>query len=385
MCCSAGVSSSTHRVSRGCVEAVKGKESDSPTGLSREWKPRFSGKTQATGIFHHGERADHPVTTRVRSVLRKHRVIAVVLVAVMALPVAFSPTHPIAVYGFLVHRYASALSGSEEAEITAALSGFLTSSEQLARYREEIRDDMLDTCGGRLFVLLRDSGGGYRQEAIRTWNSFLPDSLPEPVKGLLDYKEIPFLGDEVAVWLRGDTIMGIGHYHPFGGAPSRGDRLARRFSATSEVVISNGLIPFVYLDGRLLPYGETGPVNTEVFRSIRMMEKNLTMALESLPVSATQPTEALQSFLAYLKVARAVDISDRNKVAAEVKGLCNEFRVDYASAFPSGFAPSGYPNDLDRATMLWNLSATEMWAGSFGKFKVASVHTGSRSGSSAPH
>ena len=92
-----------------------------------------------------------------------------------------------------------------------------------------------------------------------------------------------------------------------------------------------------------------------------MMEKSLTMALENLPVSAAQPTEALQSFLAYLKVARAVDISDKNKVAAEVKGLCKEFRVDYASAFPSGFGPSGYPNDLDRATMLWNLSATEMW------------------------
>jgi hypothetical protein len=237
---------------------------------------------------------------------------------------------------------------------------------------------MLDNSGGRLFVLLHVSGGGYRQEAIRTWNSFLPDSLPEPVKGFLDYKEIPFLGDEVALWLRGDTIVATGHYHPFGGAPSRGDRLARRFSATSEVVISNGLIPFIYLDGRLLPYGEAGPVNTEVFRSIRMMEKSLTMALENLPVSAAQPTEALQSFLAYLKVARAVDISDKNKVAAEVKGLCKEFRVDYASAFPSGFGPSGYPNDLDRATMLWNLSATEMWAGSFGKFKVASVHNGSR-------
>jgi hypothetical protein len=341
---------------------------------------RSAVKTQVTGIFRHGDRADHPVTTRARSVLRKHRVIAIVLVAVMALPVALSPTHPIAVYGFLVHRYVSTLSGSEEAEVTAALSGFLTSGEQLARYREEIRDDMLDNSGGRLFVLLRVSGGGYRQEAIRTWNSFLPDSLPEPVKGFLDYKEIPYLGDQVALWLRGDSIVGIGHYHPFGGAPSRGDRLAGRFSATSEVVISNGLIPFVYLDGRLLPYGEAGPVNTEVFRSIRMMEKSLTMALKDVPVSATQPTEALQSFLAYLQESRAVDISDKNEVAAEVKGLCNEFKVNYATAFPSGFSPLGYPNDLDRATMLWNLCVTDMWARSIGRIKVASVQNRYRSG-----
>jgi hypothetical protein len=309
-------------------------------------------------------------------VLRGHRVISSLLLVVVALPVLLSPTHPVSVYGFLACRFAGFLFAAEPVDHGDGLPAFLTSGPQVARYRQETCRDMRDAGGGLLFAITRANDGVYRHAELRTWNSFLPDSLPTPIRTFMDYKEIPYLGDEVALWLRGESIVAMGHYHPFGGGPSRGDRLARRFSSTSEIIVSNGLIPFVYLDGQLLSYGEAGPLNTDVFRSIRMMEKNLTMALEEVPLDVARPTAALRSFLAYLKEFRQVDIADKGAIGAEVIGLCNEFRIDYAPAFAAGFSSSGYPDDLDRATMLSNLSATEMWGSSIRSIKVASVRLG---------
>lgn len=287
-----------------------------------------------------------------------------------------SPTHPIAVYGFLAHRYTGLLFGERSDPTRQALADYLTSASQLTRYRAEMCADMLDESGGRIFAILRAPDGTYHQAALRTWNTFLADSLPDSVTPLLDYKEVPFLGDEVALWLRGETIVATGHYHPFGGGPSEGDRLARRFSTTTEVVVSNGLIPFIYVDGELVSYGEADPLNWEVFRSIRMMEKCLTMALSEVPVSARELTDGLHAFLAYLRESRQVDLTDRREVAREVMGLCGEFKKDYAPVFAAGFSPTLYPDDLDRGTMLANLSATEMWAMNVKLFKVASAGRG---------
>jgi len=76
-----------------------------------------------------------------------------------------------------------------------------------------------------------------------------------------------------------------------------------------------------------------------------------------------------------------VDIWDREAIGAEVTGLCEEFRRDYAPAFNAGFSPSSYPGDLDRASMLGNLSATEMWARSLRAVKVASAQRRNRKAS----
>ena len=304
---------------------------------------------------------------------RDHRVITVFLAVVLALPMLLSPTHPIAVYGFLAHRYTGLLFGGPSGPNPEALADYLTSAPQLSRYRAEMCADMLDESGGRIFTILRSPDGTYRQATVRTWNTFIADSLPDSVTPSLDYKELPFLGDEVALWLGGETIVATGHYHPFGGGPSEGDRLARRFSATTEIIVSNGLIPFIYVDGQLVSYGEANPLNWEVFRSIRMMEKSLTMALSEVPVSARELTDGLHTFLAYLRESRQVDLTDRREVAREVMGLCKEFRKDYAPVFTAGFSARLYPDDLDRGTMLANLSATEMWALSVKSIKVASA------------
>lgn len=305
---------------------------------------------------------------------RGQRAVAGLLVFVLVLPMLLSPSHPLAVYGFLASRYAGAFCSPPGLQDTPELSAFLTATPQLDRYRSEIRRDMADGGGGMLFAILRGPDGAYRHAPLRTWNSFLPTSLPESIRQYLDYKEVPYLGDEVALWLGGESIVAMGHYHPFGGAPSRGDTLARRLSTTSEIVVSNGLIPFVYLDGALLSYGETGPLREDVFRMIRMMEKNLTMALDEVPINVEEPTPALLTFLAFLKQVRQVDLDDRQAIGTEVMGLCNEFRSAFAGVFYAGFSPSNYTDDLDRGTMLRSLSATQMWAGSVGTYEITKAH-----------
>ena len=373
MFCSKGISGSPR-----CIFDVRGRAAEGV--LIAFGKPFFTIGNWIGGIDCNGERT-HPSGRRISRALRAHRIMASLLFVVAVLPMALAPTHPLSVYGFLAHRYAGSFFATAPADGGDELPGFLTSEAQVARYREEICGDMRDSSGGMIFAIVRATDGGYRHEAIRTWNSFLPDALPKSIRTYMDYKEIPYLGDEVALWLRGEAIVAMGHYHPFGGGPSRGDRLARSFSATSEVVVSNGLIPFVYLDGAMLSYGDAGHLNSDVFRSIRMMEKCLTMALGEVPVDAGQPTAGLQAFLAYLKESRHVDINDKEAIGAEVTGLCDEFRRTYASAFTAGFSPSNYPGDLDRESMLWNLSTTEMWASSVRAVRVASAHRRNRKAS----
>ncbi len=373
MFCSTGISGSPR-----CTFGVRGHAAEGV--LIAVGKTFFTIGNWIGGIDRNGKRT-HPSARRISYALRAHRIMASLLFVVAVLPMALAPTHPLSVYAFLAHRYAGSFVALAPADGGNDLSGFLASAAQVARYRKEICGDMRDSSGGMIFAIVRTPDGGYRHEAIRTWNSFLPDALPKSIRTYMDYKEIPYLGDEVALWLRGDAIVAMGHYHPFGGGPSRGDRLARSFSATSEVVVSNGLIPFVYLDGELLSYGDAGHLNSNVFRSIRMMEKCLTMALGEVPVDAGQPTAGLQVFLAYLKVSRHVDITDTEAIGAEVAGLCDEFRQTYASAFTAGFSASNYPGDLDRESMLWNLSTTEMWASSLRAVRVASTDRRNRKAS----
>lgn len=291
-----------------------------------------------------------------------HRLIVALFAFVLVLPALLSAGHPLAVYGFLACRFVDAVGGSKDGAPGRDVEAFLVSEEQVERYRKDSREDMLDTGGGSLFAITRGHDGSFRQERVRTWNSFLPPVVAEICGAWLDYKEIPYLGDEVTIWLNGGTIIAMGHYHPFGGAPSPGDRLARRFSMTSEVVVSNGLIPFVYLNGRLLGYGDACKLSQDVFRSMRAMEKCFTMAPSEIPVSVSKPSAAIEAFVEYLHTDRHVDTSDKSSVARAVQALCKEFRSDYGEVFNEGYLPSSYGENLDKAYMLWNLSNTELWA-----------------------
>lgn len=291
-----------------------------------------------------------------------HRVLFSFVALLLLLPALLSASHPVAVYGFLASRYIGALWGGGGGSDSREVESFLVTRDQVERYRRDSRADMLDTWGGSLFAITQMASGSYRQVRVRTWNSLLPLWLSEELGGWLDYKEVPYLGDEVKIWLEGDTILAMGHYHPFGGGPSEGDALARRFSVTSEVVVSNGLIPFVYLDGKLLGYGDAGQLSPEVFRSMRAMEKCFTMTPEAVPVSLTRPSAAIEAFVEYLSTDRHVDTSDKTSVAKAVEGLCREFRNDYAEVFNEGYLPSAYGGNLDKVYMLWNLTNAELWA-----------------------
>lgn len=290
------------------------------------------------------------------------RVLLSLMAFLLLLPAVLSAGHPVAVYGFLASRYIGALWGGGGGPVSKEVGAFLVTDEQVERYRRDSRADMLDIRGGSLFAITKTASGSYRQVRVRTWNSFLPTWLAEDLGGWLDYKEVPYLGDEVKIWLEGDTILAMGHYHPFGGGPSEGDALARRFSVTSEVVVSNGLIPFVYLDGKLLGYGDAGQLSPEVFRSMRAMEKCFTMTPEAVPVSLTRPSAAIEAFVEYLSTDRHVNTSDKTSVAKAVEGLCREFRNDYAEVFNEGYLPSAYGGNLDKVYMLWNLTNAELWA-----------------------
>lgn len=309
--------------------------------------------------------------------IRMHKLFVSVLIVTLLLPMMLSPDHPVAVYGFLIQRYTRVLSKSVCASSRDGLGAFLVSTAQMERYRREACQDMVDTSGGRLFAIVHTPGGSYRQESLRTWNSFLPEALATSLGTWIDYKELPYLGDEVGLWKRGDAIVAMGHYHPFGGGPSPGDGFARRFSTTSEVVVSNGLIPFVYLDGVLVPYGPDAAMSREVFRSIRTMEKSVTMTSNYVPPSINDPSAALKSFVTFLSEGRQVNVHDRASVAQEVQRLCLEFRADYEAAFARGYVASEYTDDLDRMNMLWNLSNLEIWSFRFGP-RNPSQPTGAR-------
>jgi hypothetical protein len=287
--------------------------------------------------------------------IRRHRLLLTVVALALILPVLLSPTHPVAVYGYLAASYDPLLLADAFAHSGADLTSFLTSPVQVRRYKADLLEDMMDTRSSKLFVIVRCPDGALRQEAIRTWNGFLPKELPLFLSSWLDRKELPFLGDEVDTWLRGNEIIAVGHYHAFGGAPSAGDICAQDFSDLPEIVIANGLVPMVYLDGAVVAYGNDVAVSEQVFTALRALEPRLIMDVtHDFPISR-EPSPALRSFLGFLRDYRNVGIRRRDSVARGIRELCVEFKYDYRAVFKKGFFPSAYENDLDKVDLLENL------------------------------
>jgi hypothetical protein len=242
------------------------------------------------------------------------------------------------------------------------LTSFLTSPAQVRRYRTDLLEDMLDTRTGKFFVIVRCPDGALRQEAIRTWNGLLPVGLPSWMCSWLDRKELPFLGDEVDTWLRGNEIVARGHYHAFGGSPSTGDILAQYVFELPEIVVANGVVPMVYLDGDIVPYGDNVVVSEEVFRSLRTLELSLTMAGTQNFTFTPEPSPVLRSFLGYLRDYRNVDIGRRDRVAKGIYELCVAFRKDYRNVFASGYIMVYYDDDPDKFQFVERLSSLQAWA-----------------------
>ena len=293
---------------------------------------------------------------------RRFRVVSSVVGFVLFLPVLLSPCHPVAVYHYLADTYVPLFLSAERRAADADLSAFLISPAEIIRYRRGLREDMMDTRGGHIFAIVRRPDGTLRHEPIRTWNSFLPERLPDVLSNWLDRKEIPFLGDTVALWLEDNEIVAMGHYHPFGGGPSPGDHHAQAMSIFSEVVVSNGIVPLVYVHGEVIPYGEDVVIANDLYRSIRALEKGLLMDLNEIPISPKVPSVRLASFLAYLRDYRGTDLESKESVADELEALCEEFKQEYALVFDAGFHVNDYKSDPDKYGVLRNLTNLQYWA-----------------------
>lgn len=312
-------------------------------------------------------------TPRVVSHLRRratrHRRVIYLVAFVLILPMVLSPTRPVAVYGYLVATYVPGLFFPDPAAETGELNRFLVSPEQVLRYQTELRDDLVDTRSGHLFAIVRGDDGHLRHAPIRTWNSFLPRSLPDGLSAWLDRKELPYLGDTVDLWVHGNTVVAMGHYHPFGGGPSDGDHRAQLLSTYAEVVVSNGVVPMVFVDGEVVSYTESVDVSDDVFRSIRALEPGLLMEVREMDITFEEPSPYMASFLGYLERYREVELSDKNIVADAVQVLVSEFKDDYGLVFSDGFSPERYQIDVDKYTMLRHLQVVEMWASSMGYYQ----------------
>lgn len=299
--------------------------------------------------------------------LRRYPGRTLLLIVVLLLPMLFSPTHPIAVYGYLATAYFPRATRPVYADTGGELSSFLVSPSQVAIYRAALLEDMEDEGSGRLFAITRGPDGALFHAPIRTWNAFLPDSLPDTLRRWLDRKEFPFLADEVELWLEGHTLVAMGHYHAFGGGPSRGDRLAQDLSEIPEVVVSNGIIPVLYLRGALLPYGEDVVCTSQLFRSMRSLEGHLTMSVADRTEIPTEATAAMESFLAYLRNYHGVDITDRQAVARDTFMLCEQFKSDYARHFKESFLLNAHSQSPDKIDVIQNLAALRAWATIYAK------------------
>lgn len=303
----------------------------------------------------------------VRRAASRRRKMFLLSITFLALPLLLSPTHPIAVYAYLADHGIARVFPPAFAHTNTDLSAFLISPEQVERYRTDLLEDALDTRSSALFAIVLCPDGTMKQERIRTWNAIVADALPASVANWLDRKELPFLGDEVDLWLRDHEIIAMGHYHAFGGAPSKGDRIAERLSNVPEVVVANGVVPSVYLRGDLLAYGEDVVVREEVFRSLRTLERGITMDVRGVPVFTEEPSIGLLSFLAYLRDYTDADIGTRVGVARQTLQLCLEFKDDYQRVFPHGYKLAPYAGEPDKVNFLANLQALQAWASIYGQ------------------
>jgi hypothetical protein len=156
----------------------------------------------------------------------------------------------------------------------------------------------------------------------------------------------------------------MGHYHPFGGGPSAGDRQAMALSRYTEVVVSNGVVPIVYAHGEPVTYADGLYVPRDVFRSLRALERSLIMEVDrqTLGFRTDTPTIELAAILGYLQEHRDADLTRKESIAAAIGELCQEFKDDYQNVFREGFAPYAYERDTDRFVMLQNLMSVELWS-----------------------
>ena len=311
-------------------------------------------------VVTHAARPQGPAQA-VRAFVTCHALTLVLLALLVALPAALSPEHPLAVYAYLTHVYGPALSRTVSASTHMELREFVVAPRQVMRYQGELREAARSSASPRLFVIARTPSGALRQEPIRTWDGILVGAFPDAIAKWLSRKELSFLSDEVGVWLRGEEIEAIGHYHTLGGTPSHGDGTAQWWSGRPEIVVANGIVPTVYLNGFLVPYGGDVTVTPLVCRAIRSSEASFVTDTQQNRFTSAQPSAAVRSYLAYLRDHRSIDITNLDDIVAATSTLCKEFEDSYHQVFVCGLHACKYASDSDTYSFVQKLELLRAW------------------------
>lgn len=292
--------------------------------------------------------------------LRRHATMVALASFVLLLPMMLSPTHPIAVYFYLAEYYLPFGGPAASPATDGELRAFLLSERQLSRYRTDLQDDVWAVNTGKLFTIVRRHDGALEQRGVRTWNEFLPNRLPAFIVKRLDRKEISFLGDVVDAYLHSARIEAMGHYHSYGGPPSRGDQLAGQVTKLPEIVVSNGIYPMVYLRGSILDFGPVAADN-EVLKAVARLDEGLQSGAPTENLIPRAATDTTMSFLSYLRYRRGVDIQSLDAIRNEVLGLCADFRGDFRSLYKKDM-DAYEQEDLDVYQLLHNVGVLDGWA-----------------------
>lgn len=292
--------------------------------------------------------------------LRRHATLIMVAAFATFLPMILSPSHPIAVYAYLADCYlpfqgpAGAPASDEE------LRAFLLSDSQLERYRTELKEDVSAVNTGKLFTIVRRYDGALEHRVVRTWNEFLPNRLPAFLVKRLDRKEISFLGDVVEAYLSSARIEAMGHYHSYGGPPSRGDQLAGRITKRPEIVVSNGIYPMVYVKGKIVDFG---PVcaDDEILMLVARLDERLQSGVETEDGISRDATDTTYSFLSYLQEKRGVDIDSLDDIRGAIVEMCADFEFDYKGLFARDMVEYER-EDLDIYQLIHSVDVLNDWA-----------------------
>jgi hypothetical protein len=206
------------------------------------------------------EEEENKEYTPFRRFLRKHPFVWKAPAMAQIFLSAMSPTKPLMVTPYLasqaVDRAYSFVMPDVSARVEnerSELEDFLITREQIVRYREDLLKDFGDFSSEHRFVIAKAKNGNLSQEKIRTLHEGLADYLPAVASEILDRKAIPRLDDYVRLWQNGSKVVAEGHYHAAGEGPSDEDlRVAKKNPDKNQVVVSNGFIPLVFLNGVIL-------------------------------------------------------------------------------------------------------------------------------------
>ena len=268
---------------------------------------------------------------KVRKFSRKHPAVLGSLIFGQGLISSLSPTHPISVDAYFVDKAIERVVGTDEKVSQRELEDFLITEEQVNHYESDFLKDLQDVSSEKAFAIVYGKKG-LKQKPIRTIHENLPNWVPSQIKGFLDRKHIPRLDDYVDLWLNEEEVVANGHYHVFGENPSKGDKLSGKLSSKPEIVVRNGIVPFIFRNGELVSYGDNIEVSDELVKNfgVRIIQ-DLPYGNASGPVDLSYGNKLKysKSFFSFYNKFYGVDTNNLEKLILLLNEESNEFKEKY--------------------------------------------------------